>query len=362
MRTLFFTLGIFLSVSLNLNAQEKVAKITFSDTVHDFGTIKEDGGDVVFDFELTNSGEAPLIINRVSASCGCTTPVWPKEPILPGGKAAIKTSFDPKGRPGSFNKTITVFSNASASGTVLTIRGEVAARAKTPEETYRKRIGDLGLANSHLTMNRVIVGQIRIDSLEIFNFSSEPVKVSLQGIPKHITMSVEPEVLKPREKGRIIVLFDTNKQSDWGFVIDRVKILVNDEAPQGNLLSISANIEEDFSKLSEDELAISPKINFTETNKDFGTVKEGEPVNHEFVFQNTGKSDLIIRKIKASCGCTTVAPKVTVIKPGESSSLSASFRTNGYSGRQSKSITVITNDPTQSTIVLRMTGVVSKEE
>ncbi len=361
MRTLIFIFSIVFAFALATNAQEKAASIGFAKTVHDFGTIKEEDGKVTYDFELTNEGEAPLIINRVSSSCGCTTPVWPKEPIPPGGKGTIKATYDPKGRPGPFNKTITIFSNASASGTVLSIKGQTTPRTKTPEETYRKRIGDLGLANSHLTMGKLYISEIKIDSLSVYNFSSEPVEISFQSIPKHITISAEPKVLKPQEKGSIIVLFDSNKQNDWGFIIDRIRVQLNGESPQGNLLSISANIEEDFSKLSEEELAKAPKIVFNEQNKDFGTIDEGNPVEHEFVFTNKGESDLIIRKIKASCGCTTVAPKVTVIKPGETSSLSASFRTKGYSGRQSKSITVITNDPKQSTVVLRLSGIVNKQ-
>lgn len=360
MRTLSFVFSIVLAFSLATNAQNKAASISLAKTVHDFGTIKEEDGKVSFDFEISNDGEAPLIINRVSSSCGCTTPVWPKEPIPPGGKSSVKATYDPKGRPGPFNKTITIFSNASASATVLSIKGQVTPRTKTPEETYRKRIGDLGLANSHLTMSRMYVNQIKVDSLGVYNFGSEPLEISFQSVPKHITISAEPKVLKPQEQGSIIVLFDTNKQNDWGFVIERVRVQLNGESPQGNLLSISANIEEDFSKLTEEELAKAPKIVFEEMSKDFGTIDEGNPVEHEFVFTNKGESDLIIRKIKASCGCTTVAPKVTVIKPGESSSLSASFRTKGYSGRQSKSITVITNDPKQSSVVLRLTGTVNK--
>ena len=356
-----FILAAMLLAVFSMNAQEKAAKLVFAESTHDFGTIKEEDGSVSYDFELTNPGEAPLIISRVATSCGCTTPVWPKEPIAPGAKSTIKATYDPKGRPGPFSKTITVFSNAATSGIVLTIRGQVEPREKKPEEIYRKRIGDLGLANSHLTLNKVIFSQVKVDSLMVFNFGTEPLKVTFQGVPKHISISIKPETLKPNEAGNIIVVYDSNKQNDWGFLIDRVNILINDQKPQGNLLSISANVEEDFSKFTEEQLANAPAIEFTETNKDFGSIIEGNPVNHEFVFKNTGKSDLIIRKIKASCGCTTVAPKVTVIKPGESSSLSASFRTKGYSGRQSKSITVITNDPKQSSIVLRLSGNVTKE-
>lgn len=361
MKRIIFSAIISLFALLFANAQEKSAQITFEKMSHDFGSFKEEDGVVSFDFELKNPGDAPLIISRVASSCGCTTPVWPKEPIAPGGKATIKASYDPKGRPGPFNKTITVFSNASQSGTVLTIRGNVTPKPKTPEETYRKRIGDLGLANSHLTLNRVYVSQLKVDTLDVFNFGSEPITISFENIPKHISIDANPQTLKSREAGKIIVTFDSKKQNDWGFVIDRINVLVNKEKLQGNQLSISANIEEDFSNLSAAELSKAPSIEFVEINKDFGTVKEGSTINHDFVFKNNGQSDLIIRKIKASCGCTTVAPKVTVIKPGETSSLSASFKTSGFTGRQSKSITVITNDPKQSTIVLRLSGTVNKE-
>ena len=161
--------------------------------------------------------------------------------------------------------------------------------------------------------------------------------------------------------GYLVVTFFANQANDWGFVVNRIRLKVNNENPQGNLISISANIEEDFSVLTEKDLANAPQIEFTQVNKDFGTVKEGDVIEHEFIFTNTGKSDLIIRKIRSSCGCTTAAPKVSVIKPGEQSSLSASFRTSGFTGRQSKTVTVITNDPKRSTVVLRLSGTVTKQ-
>lgn len=59
------------------------------------------------------------------ASCGCTTPEWPKEPIAPGKKAQIKVTFDPAGRPGPFTKTISVYSNGKTGSFIMNIRGEV---------------------------------------------------------------------------------------------------------------------------------------------------------------------------------------------------------------------------------------------
>ena len=180
-------------------------------------------------------------------------------------------------------------------------------------------------------------------------------------VPRYVTIVSKPETLKPQEEGLVLISFDANKANDWGFVVSRVRVKVNNENPQGNLLSISANVEEDFSKLTEKELANAPQIEFAQVNKDFGTVSEGQVIEHDFIFTNTGKSDLIIRKIRSSCGCTTAAPKVSVLKPGEQTSLSASFKTSGFTGRQSKTVTVISNDPKRSTVVLRLSGTVTKK-
>jgi hypothetical protein len=344
-----------------LQAQDKEPLINFSLTNHDFGTFQEEKGPVSFEFELTNPGTAPLIINNVTATCGCTTPEWPKKPIPPGGKGTIKATYDPSNRPGSFVKTITVFSNASSTGTVLTIRGQVTPKKKKPEEIFRRKIGDLGITRIHLSFNRVLFSQIVTDSIGIYNFGEKPIDLSFERIPKYININKIPTILNPKEEGVIVITFDSNIVNDWGLVSDRIKMLVNKESFQGNELGITANVEEDFSKLSESDLLTAPQVEFTEIKKDFGIVKEGDVIEHDFVFKNNGKSDLIIRKIRSSCGCTTVSPKVNLLKPGEESSLSASFKTSGFTGRQTKSITVITNDPKRPTVVLQLSGTVNKE-
>jgi hypothetical protein len=74
------------------------------------------------------------------------------------------------------------------------------------------------------------------------------------------------------------------------------------------------------------------------------------------VFTNKGKSDLIIRKVRAGCGCTAIAPTKTVLKPGESGTVKAVFDSRGQRGRQNKGITVVSNDPVSPTVILRITG------
>jgi len=103
--------------------------------VHDFGAVPE-GPTADYTFEFTNVGKEPLIIQNANASCGCTTPEWPKEPILPGKTGKIKVSFATAGRGGQpFDKTVFLTSNAvhDKERYELHIKGTVKAKeeAKT---------------------------------------------------------------------------------------------------------------------------------------------------------------------------------------------------------------------------------------
>ena len=120
---IFIFMAILLATGM-VSAQQK-AVISAETTTHDFGDIKEANGKVSHTFQISNTGDAPLVITRVIASCGCTTPEWTKEPIAPGKSGDIKVTYDPAGRPGPFAKTISVYSNGKTGSYILTIRGNV---------------------------------------------------------------------------------------------------------------------------------------------------------------------------------------------------------------------------------------------
>lgn len=101
-------------------------KIEFSKLEHNYGQI-EKGGDGNCEFTFTNNGTEPLILSNVRASCGCTTPSWTKEPVMPGKSGVIKVKYNTN-NVGGFTKTITVTSNAVDNPrVVLKIKGNVNA-------------------------------------------------------------------------------------------------------------------------------------------------------------------------------------------------------------------------------------------
>lgn len=117
---LLFFVGL---LSYGVSAQEKMAKIEFKTETLDYGDIAK-GSDGVRVFEFTNTGTAPLVISKVSSSCGCTIPKKPEAPIMPGDSGEIQVKYDTN-RVGPIRKAITVISNADTPTKILKIKGTV---------------------------------------------------------------------------------------------------------------------------------------------------------------------------------------------------------------------------------------------
>ena len=96
----------------------------FDKETHDFGKIMV-GDLVTYDFKFTNTGKSPLIIKDAVASCGCTKPEWPKTPIKPGESAAVKVTFNSKGKMGLQDKQITITANTNPAQNLVHLIGEV---------------------------------------------------------------------------------------------------------------------------------------------------------------------------------------------------------------------------------------------
>jgi len=330
--------------------------ISFDVSEYDFKNIYEANGVVSYEFEYTNTGKVPLILQNVHATCGCTSPEWTKEPVVPGQIGRIKVNFDPKNRPGPFTKTITVTSNAEPPVTTLTIKGTVIpAKMEQLLKTfgYKYAIGDLKLPTVHASFGDVLMGQDDTVSIPVVNTSPEKtLRPGFLKVPEYLSVKFVPDTLRPSEMGIIYFTFSSGRRNEWDYVIDRLLLTLNGETVPSNAITLTANVKEDFSKLTAEEFKSSAIAVFDTTAFDFGPVSGNSKVEHEFVLTNKGKSDLYLRKVSASCGCTVVQPSKTSIPPGDSTHIKVTYNTQGRSGADKKAITVITNDPRKSKSIL----------
>jgi hypothetical protein len=355
MKRLFFIISLLI-FAISARSQVATTKMQLAATEHDFGTFKEEAGRQTFDFIVTNTGTEPLVIQNVVASCGCTTPEWTKQPIPAGAKGKVTAIYDPKDRPGQFNKTLSVYTNTKPEVSVLVIKGEVIPHEKTVEELFTFAVGAVRFESNHMAFTNVKKNEKKMRVMQLINTSATPIKVEFDALPPHLTLKCNPETLKPGQKGMVEGTYDATKNGGWGNVSDMIKIKLNGVVQENLYYYVSANLVEDFSSLTKQELENAPVFKVESTTVDLGKIKGSTQNEVEFKFKNEGKSDLMIRFIRSTCGCTAVQQgnQGVGIKPGESSSIKAVFNSGSYSGKVTKAIYVYTSDPKNSEVVLML--------
>lgn len=337
------------------------AKIEFAQETFNFGKVQETGGPVEHRFIFKNTGNAPLKIQDVNPSCGCTTPSWTKEPVMPGKEGFIIAEYNPLNRPGAFTKSLTVTSNAAPNVKTLYIKGIVNPKPKTPEEEYPVKMGNLRMRYRSMHMGDVTTKEPVTKKFDIFNESDTPLTFTGEtDAPSHIKVSVEPNTIPPKSAGKIVITYDGEEKNDFGTVMDNFTIYTNESADNAKELRIQATIKEYFPPMTAGQLAEAPRLGIDDATHDFGSIKEGQKVNAEFILTNNGKSELNIRTTKSSCSCTSVDLSKENLQPGESATLKVTFDSADRRGTQQKSVSIYSNDPRNPTqrVILkgRVTG------
>jgi len=350
----YFSVLLFFTV-FSLSAQPKIA---FDKAQHDFGKVGEGDGTASYDFTFKNVGTAPLIIQDVKTTCGCTTPEWTKQPIRPGGTGFIKVSYDVKGRPGAIDKTITVHSNNVSSPDNLRIIGEVIPVERHPNEAFRYVAGTIRLDDMHVAFSRIYSHEKPSFVVTAYNPGPDAVKISFIDLPAHIKTEVTPTTIKQGEKANIKVTYDAARKNDWDFVTDRINMILNDDKTKSHKLTVTATIEEDFSRWTTAQLQNAPAISIDQPIIDIGKIGKVEKKTVKVKITNSGKSKLLIRKVESGGPLTVSAPKE--INPGASADMTLTYYSAGQSGEQNRSLTLITNDPKNAKIILRVKAEVTE--
>lgn len=220
MKNLFIS-SLFLFFGSMAFAQNQ-GEFKFTRDYNDFGVVEE-GQQASHTFEFTNTGNAPIVITNVAPSCGCTTPDWTRDPIAPGGKGKITASYNSAGRPGVFNKSINVQSNASEPYKTLYIRGTVVKKSEMVyTEEQKKESPKIELEKLTHNFGRLEKGQKAVLKLKVTNKGKNPLVISslLNGCNcMNYTLS-KPE-LKSNETGIMEISYvpaGMNEVTDLGVI------------------------------------------------------------------------------------------------------------------------------------------------
>lgn len=333
-----------------------LAQVRWLETEHDFGAFNEDDGKVSTEFKFMNDSESPVTIDHVRSSCGCTVPQYSKATVNHGDTAAITVVYNPSGRPGRFSKSLMVkLSNDSTEK--LLIKGVVIGAQNTLRSRFPVTAGPIRLRGNMVTFGAVKTGKIKSQFVEVYNSSHSPVVPRWTDIPQYLRVTAAHETVQPGEQGVYSFVLAPTKSTPYGILTDSLTLNVPGEPPFR--FEIAAIVEEDFSGLTEKQLADAPRI-ITDTDMlDFGDFfRTGQPITRQLRVTNTGKNDLLIRRVHTSEPGFTVKAPFSKLKKGKSGTVTVTFDPASFSAPLLNSrLQVITNDPSHPLTTIRLVGI-----
>ena len=342
-------------VAVAMMAQQAV--ITFEKTDHDFGKINEADGKVTTVFTFKNEGMEPLVLSNVRASCGCTTPKWPRQPIEPGQTGEITVTYNPNGRPGRFTKTVTITSNATEPTTRVTIKGEVVPKPAKPVDKYPVKMGELSLKQKEVNFAKLLNTATKTYEIEYANQTDHDITVAIvpaKGQEKYLDAVVTLANVKPQETGKVQIALTPETANIFGPIEGSFLIVVNGKqvATDEYKIIVRADIDEDFSTLSAEDHRNAPILDVAAT-VNMGNIAAGKVGKRTVSLTNVGADPLKIRRVLNNNKELKATYNKSELKNGKSAQLKLEVPTAGLqAGAYSRQLTLITNDPAKPKFII----------
>lgn len=340
------------------NTPEGRSPLRFEISEWDFGDIREDGGSVSHVFAFTNEGATPTVIDRVVASCGCTTSAYLRRPVAAGERASITVTFDPMGYPGSFSKSIAVVSGGGKQTDFLVIKGRVIPRARSVAEEYPYDIGGGVRFGSTLAAFRTVPqGSSAASVIKWANTSDKAVTFALQPVESSGLLMVHaPERLCAGCRGDITLLYDLSNRSAYGIIHDVLRPVI-DGVPATTTVYASMTGIDDFTEVDADS---APKFVIDGPFHNFGEVRRRTvPYTYRLVATNGGATELHIRSVEQAAGFKTTLRAGMTIAPGASLPFEVMLYTDKYyTGALNESIIMVVDDPLRPVREIRATATI----
>ena len=353
-------------VALNMLGQPEV---TWLERLHDFGVFLEKDGKVSCSLRLVNTGDAPLLIVKAQAGCGCTGINYPESPIAPGDTAAVNITYNPSGRPGQFTKQAIIFTNTVPKRTVVEIMGNVIPTDETLSQQYPLQAGPLRISGRNIPLGEITRGKSKTEYLSAYNASTDTLLVHITGYKPHLHPAVVPDTVPPGRVTALTVHYLSGNAPLWGLNVDTLTITceplrqLHGIQPESASINVMAQVLDDFSGLSDEERRDAPVVIVDcGDSLDFGTLTAGNTATRTFTITNKGKNPLAIRRLWAPENeGVVVKTDRTEIKRGKSAKVTVTVNTaNVTENLLNVPLTLLSNDPETPRMTIRLVGIIDK--
>ncbi len=334
-----------------VHAQETpAASLKFNKTSHNFGKISINAGKQHCSFEFTNAGDKPVAIYNVISSCGCTKPVWPKQPIMPGKSGKIEVTFLNDQGPYPFEKTLTVYTSESKKPVLLRISGIVYEKEKSIKEMFPIAIGPMGVMNDNIKLGQMEQGNVKSGSITIANLSEKDVDLKFADVSQGLHISVNPSLIKAGDVAEVTYTVNTKEKENWGNTVYSAALVCNG-VKAARRLKVNCMTIYNVSSLTKEQKNRGAMVLAKNSSVNLGNVAKGGKVSAEFSLRNTGASELKIYRADSNNQDFAIEAPSSV-KVGEEFKVKATIDTNRYKGSKVFTITLITNSPNRPLVNL----------
>ncbi len=247
----------------------------------------------------------------------------------------------------------------------VTVRAQrmISPKPATLTDRYPKKSGSLRASAFSLSLGNVTKNTPRVDTVFLYNEGSKPLRLMLAGtekgepLPEHLQVRFSDTILAPRKDGRMLVAYDPAKNPDYGFVLDRFRVVTDDSDQKVKMFYVNAYLKAYFPPMTAADSSQLPKARVSLLAIDAGTVKSGKSVSRKFQCSNDGPTDLRILQAKPLGSGVTLRCDSMVIPSGKSISIEMNFDTFGKPlGAFSRKVMLFLNDPMLPEVTVVMTG------
>lgn len=304
-------------------------------------------------FQLSNVGTEPLTIETVQPDCGCTHATWPQQPIAPGESATITAHFDAQ-TLGSFQKMISVKTNADAQPQYLSFKGRVVAEVHDVDKDFPYAIGDIRLSTDNIEFDDIERGQLQEKLIYVYNGSKQDYMPQLLHLPKYLSAYAEPEVLRPGRVGRLRLTLNSQELHTMGLTQTSIYLAryPGDKVGRDTEIGLSATLlpphVEDAALLHQAPALLMDSLIHLGS---FGSKKK---LKGELWLTNAGHSLLTISALQVYNPGISVQLDKRSLKPGERTRLRLVAHKDLDLFKGSHRLLLISNDPRQPKRVVQV--------